>query len=139
MLEVNDLGTDISSDWQIVNGDLVIVENEDNISQSILNRLQCLYDGLDYYYTDYGSFLSHFLGFKQSDETLEFIKIETEKSLSQDPRLNDFNVEISYNANGIVEIAINISVDEDTDFSMNLVLDENKVVDIVDDAVRIEE
>ena len=141
MLEVNDLGTDISSDWIIENGDLILVHNEDNIAQSILNRLQCLKGGLDTYYLEYGSFLYNFLGFRQSKETLEFIRIEIERSLQQDPRLSDFSVEVSYNSVGEINININIYIDETTDFSLNLVIGENNIVTLTDiiDNVEYEE
>lgn len=138
-MEGSELGTDINGNWQMVNGDLILVENEENIAQSILNRLQCFYDGLGFYYTDYGSFLYSFLGFKQSDDTLEFIRIETERVLSQDPRLTDFTVSCEYNENGEVVIIINMIVDEDTDFTLNLVINDDKQITVLGDAVEIEE
>ena len=138
-METNDLGTDINSIWQMANGDLVLIHNEDNMAQAILNRLQCIYDGLSFFYTDYGSSLSSFFGFKKSNETLEFIRIETEKALNQDPRLNDFSVECKYNGKGKVAIIIKVNIDEDTDFTLNLVINEDKSITILGDAVEVEE
>ena len=58
MSEVVELGTDLNSNWQFKDGDLQLVENNNNLVQSILNRLNCDYDSLDLFYYDYGSVLS---------------------------------------------------------------------------------
>ena len=123
MGNIIELGTDLKSEWAFKDGDLVLVENKDNLVQSILNRLNCDYDSLDLFYYDYGSVLSKFLGWKKSDETLEFIRLEVESVLEQEPRLSDFNVNVSYNKVGKVLIDVYILFDEDSDFSLSLVLE----------------
>lgn len=123
MGNIIELGTDFKSEWAFKDGDLVLVENKDNLIQSILNRLNCDYDSLDLFYYDYGSVLSKFLGWKKSDETLEFIRLEVESVLEQEPRLSDFNVNVSYNKVGKVLIDVYILFDEDSDFSLSLVLE----------------
>lgn len=123
MSEVVELGTDLNSNWQFKDGDLQLVENNNNLVQSILNRLNCDYDSLDLFYYDYGSVLSSFLGWKHSDETLEFIRLEVESTLEQEPRLSDFTVEVSYNKVGKVLIDLYIVFDDETDFTLSLVLE----------------
>ena len=99
---ITELGVDINSNWDFRNGDLILVDNKENIVQSIINRLNCEYDSLDTFYYEYGSLISNFFGFRNSKETLEFIKIEIESTLQQDPRLNNFDVETEYLNNGVV-------------------------------------
>lgn len=125
MAEIVELGTDLNSKWEFKDGDLILVENKDNLVQSILNRLNSEYDGLDLFYYDYGSVLSSFLGWKHNDETLEFIRLEIEDSLEQEPRLSDFNVEVSYNQNGKVLIDLYIVFDDESDFTLSLVLEKD--------------
>ena len=125
MDEIVELGTDLSSKWQFKDGDLILVDNKENLIQSILNRLNCDYDGLDLFYYEYGSVISSFLGWKKSDETLEFIRLEIESTLEQEPRLTDFQVEVYYNKIGKVIINLLISFDEDSDFTLSLVLEKD--------------
>lgn len=125
MAEIVELGTDLNSKWEFKDGDLILVENKDNLVQSILNRLNSEYDGLDLFYYDYGSVLSSFLGWKHNDETLEFIRLEIEDTLEQEPRLSDFNVGVSYNQNGKVLIDLYIVFDDESDFTLSLVLEKD--------------
>ena len=122
MEEIIELGTDLNSNWEFKDGDLQLVENKDNLIQSILNRLNCVYDSLDLFYYDYGSVLTNFLGWKHDDETLEFIRLEVESTLEQEPRLTDFDVETSYKG-GKVSIELYIAFNDESDFTMNLVLE----------------
>lgn len=141
MIEDNivELGVDVNTDWSFVDGDLVLVDNADNMVQSIINRLNCGYDELDLYYFEYGSDISKFLGFKSSDEALEFIKIEVENTLEQDPRLNDFTVETSYNNDGDVCLALSIKFSDESDLSLSLVINEVDGVVLAEDTVSNEE
>lgn len=136
MLEdnISELGTDITHDWSFSDGDLVLVDNEANVVQSILNRLNCEYDSMDTYYFEYGTDLSSFLGFKRENETLEFIKIEVEATLEQDPRLADFEVEAEYGNQGEVNLHIHIDFNEDSDLTVSLVINEEGTVSISDES-----
>ena len=129
MENIVELGVDLNSIWDFKDGDLVLVENKDNLAQSILNRLNCNYDSVDLFYYEYGSVLANLLGWKHNDETLEFIRLEIEDTLNQEPRLNDFTVEVSYNNVGKVLIELYVVFDDETDFSLSLVLEkEGEVV-----------
>ena len=125
MEDIVELGTDLNSNWEFKDGDLQLVENKTNIKQSILNRLNCDYDSLDLFYYEYGSVLSNFLGWKHNDETLEFIRLEIEDTLNQEPRLTDFDVEVSYDKIGKVLIDLYIVFNDETDFSLSLVLEKD--------------
>ena len=123
MEDIVELGTDLNSNWEFKDGDLQLVENKTNIKQSILNRLNCDYDSLDLFYYEYGSVLSNFLGWKHNDETVEFIRLEIEDTLNQEPRLTDFDVEVSYDKIGKVLIDLYIVFNDESDFSLSLVLE----------------
>ena len=125
MEDIVELGTDLNCNWEFKDGDLQLVENKANLKQSILNRLNCSYDSLDLFYYEYGSVLSNFLGWKHNDETLEFIRLEIEDTLNQEPRLTDFDVEVSYNKVGKVLIDLYIVFNDDSDFSLSLVLEKD--------------
>jgi hypothetical protein len=125
MEEIIELGTDLNTNWEFKDGDLILVENKENLIQSILNRLNSEYDSLDLFYYDYGSVLSNFLGWKRNDETLEFIRLEIEDTLEQEPRLSDFSVEASFNEVGGILIKLFIVFDDETDFSLSLVLEKD--------------
>ena len=125
MEEIVELGTDLNSNWEFKDGDLQLVENKVNLVQSILNRLNSEYDCLDLFYYNYGSVLSNFLGWKHNDETLEFIRLEIEDTLEQDPRLSDFSVDLSYNQVGEILIDLYIVFNDDTDLSLSLVLEKD--------------
>ena len=136
---ITELGTDIKSDWKFANGDLVLVDNDANLTQAILNRLNCEYDSLDTYYFEYGTDLSSFLGFKREEATLEFIKIEVEATLEQDPRLPDFDIEAEYGDKGEVLLHILINFNEDSDLSISLVINEDGTVSITDESLSYDE
>jgi len=125
MEEIIELGADLNKNWEFKDGDLILVENKDNLVQSILNRLNSEYDSLDLFYYDYGSVLSNFLGWKHNDETLEFIRLEIEDTLEQEPRLNDFSVGVSYNEIGKILIELYIVFNDETDLSLSLVLEKD--------------
>jgi len=125
MEEIIELGTDLNTNWEFKDGDLILVENKENLIQSILNRLNSEYDSLDLFYYDYGSVLSNFLGWKRNDETLEFVRLEIEDTLEQEPRLSDFSVEALFNEVGGILIKLFIVFDDETDFSLSLVLEKD--------------
>lgn len=125
MEDIVELGTDLNCNWEFKDGDLQLVDNRANIKQSILNRLNCDYDSLDLFYYEYGSVLSNFLGWKHDDETLEFIRLEIEDTLNQEPRLTDFDVEVSYDKIGKVLIDLYIVFNDESDFSLSLVLEKD--------------
>ncbi len=131
--DITELGTDFNSNWEFVEGDLTLVKNDTNLIQSIINRLNCEYDNLDTYYYEYGTNLSSFLGFKASNETLEFIKIEVTETLQQDPRISNFEVATEYSKNNEVLIHLNLFFGEDNDLSVSLVLNEEGNVNLLEE------
>ena len=121
-----DYGTDINSNWSFKDGDLEITSNKDNLTQAIMNRLNTITDSLDLFYDDYGSYIRSFLGWKKTDDTLDFIKVELDNTIAKDSRVDNFSSEVSYDPNGNVRIDLQINY-MDNSFEMNFVLDENGV------------
>lgn len=129
MSEVNyEYGVDIEHSWSFVDGDLKLISYNDNIAQTIVNCLNTELDELFVFYDGYGSILKSFLGWKANVETLSFMKLEIDKALSRDPRLNNFTSTINYNNKGEVEINIVVSNLNNVNTEVNLVL--NKIGDI---------
>ena len=104
------IGTDIKSDWDFTDGDLNITNGDDNIKQAIINRVNC-YDGeYQEFYYEYGSVLSNYFGFQKNTTTLEFMKIELERVLLQDPRIQEFDLDLEYTDDGVcVYLSINLN------------------------------
>lgn len=127
MEDIIELGTDISSTWEFIKGDLVLVNHTDNMRQAIKNRLSCPLDYLDY--DNYGSDIHSFLGGRKNDTVLDFLKIEIETRLIQDPRIQDFEVTTYIKEDENVGIDIDVNFDEDMDLSMSLVLNNEGVIE----------
>lgn len=126
-----DLGVDFNSNYDFQDGDIVLVADEGNITEAISNRLNTEYDSMSEYYNIYGSLLRGFLGDPSDDRTLDFIKLEVETVLQQDPRLEDASVEVyRTDTTGQIILGITMSYDDDSDLELNLVLNEDMGVDI---------
>ena len=122
MDEILEIGTDISAKWEFKDGDLVLATHEDNILQSIRNRLNNHYGSLGLYYNEYGSFLQLFLGWRKTPDTLKFLKKEIINTLQQDPRLQNLTVDLAYADKGTVNGNIQIKFDDETDLSLSMIL-----------------
>ena len=139
MATLADLGTDIDRQWTFNEQmDIKLTENEDNLTQAIINRLNCFYDRLGFMYEDYGSFLHSYLGWIVEDETLEFIRLEIETTLEQDPRIIDPDITVEYVGDGEISILLTIELTEEDDLELNLLLS-NEGVTIVETEDNVEE
>ena len=116
-------GVDLHNNLRFVNGDLQLAEYEENIAQAIGNRLNTVYDTLDLFYGDYGSVLSSFLGWRNTDNTLKFVKLEVDNVLSQDPRLDEFSTSVEYVNSDKIRINIVLQYDEDETIELSYDLD----------------
>lgn len=116
-------GVDLHNNLRFVNGDLQLAEYEENIAQAIGNRLNTVYDTLDLFYGDYGSVLTSFLGWRNTDNTLKFVKLEVDNVLSQDPRLDEFSTSVEYVNNDKIRINIVLQYDEDETIELSYDLD----------------
>lgn len=122
MDEILEIGTDINSEWEFKNGDLTLAKTEENIAQSIKNRLNTRYGEFDLFYDEYGSFLTKFLGWRRNKETLKFMEMEITNTLTQDVRFQDIDVNLEYGEKGVINGYITLIYDDETDLSLSFVL-----------------
>ena len=133
-----DLGVDLHSSFQFVDGDLMLSSYNDNLVQSIVNRLKTTLDELDLFYDDYGSILHSFFGWKSTDETIGFMKAEILKVLGDEQRLQSYNVDIEYLPRGKIRIKLELYPVEDISLRVNLVLTETGIITIETDEITIQ-
>lgn len=119
LLVVYDYGVDIHNDLCFINGDLQLVEYDENIAQAIGNRLNTMQDSLDLFYEDYGSVLLKFLGWRNTQNTLKFVKLEVDNVLGKDPRIEEFSTSVEYVASDRIRIHITLKYDEDETLELN--------------------
>ena len=138
-IEITEFGTDIKNTWTFTDqGDLELVTNDDNIIQAILNRLNTRLDELDLYYDEYGSLLRNLLGYPSNEETLEFIRIEIETSLQNEPRLTDFEVTVTKQDKDKINIDLAIWYNGE-ELEYNLVINGDQIEDTTEDDETEEE
>ena len=138
-IEITEFGTDIKNTWTFTDqGDLELVSNDDNIIQAILNRLNTRLDELDLYYDEYGSLLQNLLGYPSNEETLEFIRIEIETSLQNEPRLTDFEVTVTKQDKDKININLAIWYNGE-ELEYNLVINGDQIEDTTEDDETEEE
>lgn len=125
------LGTDIDSKWEVVDGDLKLVEESENVVQSMTNRLNTPNGNMQIYYYNYGSFLRPLLGEVIDKVTLDFIGIEIKNTLLQDPRLQNVDVDIQYE-NKKLKTYINCVFNDESDLSESLVITEDGILKLFD-------
>lgn len=109
-----DFGTDLN--WNGSETELTTVTGDENIIQSIQNRLNTDYDELNWIYNNYGCNYKQFLGDRATNTTLEFIKNSIKQSLDEEERIDSYDLELSY-LDGKINIILNI---EGTDFEFQL-------------------
>lgn len=129
MFKVMEFGTDFKSDYNFVDGDLELCSDKNNLIQAIINRLNTHEGEYDLFYNAYGGLLSSFLGWKQDESTLEFIKLEIINILSQDGRLTEFSVDLEYDNDGKVNIKLDLNYDDDSDLSLSFVIGETGLIE----------
>ena len=98
------VGTDINNEWVFEDGDLILIDGEKNLIQSISNRLNTVYDE-SLYYSNYGGYLQQFIGWKKTEET----------------RITDYSIYTEYITDGIL-IKLNLKINDEeinTEFILN--------------------
>lgn len=109
-----EFGTDIS--WNSSETELKTVSGNENIVQSVKNRINTDYDELDWVYNNYGCNYRQFLGDRATNTTLEFIKNSIKQSLDEEERIDSYDLELSY-LDGKINVILNI---DGTEFEFDL-------------------
>lgn len=112
-------GVDIDSSFTFKDGDLVLSEYEDNLVQAIANRLNTHLDELNYFYINYGSLILDYLGWRKTEDTLKIIELELEECLKNEPRIGDYNIELEFMENGLLNIYVRLDNGEVLNFNVN--------------------
>ena len=137
---IGDMGTDIKSEYTFFNGDLILVDGTLNLGQAILNRLVADSDTYSMFYNRYGGGLFYELGSKNIASTWEYIRIEVESILQQEPRIQ--NVECTVNKINSSEVSLDLTIqpiNEDMVVEFNLVINSNQyILTTSDNGVLIE-
>ena len=120
---MTDYGTDINSEWDLTDdGDIQIISNTGNLDQAITNRLTCGLDSLDLFYQDYGCNLSQFLGWRKTEQTLSFIKLELQNRLNNEPRILGYSLNVEYTETGV---RVDMELTLNDDYTHNIQLEFN--------------
>lgn len=125
------LGVDIDSEWSFANGDILLVSNYGNLNQAIINRLNTDLDFYSIFYTKYGGRLFEQMGELNHPTIHEYIRIEVEDTLMQDPRIQNVECTVNKHSSNTVECDLMIVLyDETTVTNLNLIIDANTGVSL---------
>lgn len=127
-------GTDLNRKWTFTNGDIDTVSGSVNLGQAIVNRLNAGLDTYDIFYAKYGGVLFEHLGDLNHPNIHEYMRIEIESILKQDPRIQDYECTINKTSSKSVECNLKITVlgsDEVDEF--NLVINDDSTISISQD------
>lgn len=122
-----ELGVDFDSALDFHDGDIILSKYDDNLVQSIVNRLNVGLDELDLFYLNYGSIMLNFLGWKATDETISFIKSELESVLKSEGRLDSWEYDVKYLQNGKINIELTLYPNPNYSINANFTVNEDGV------------
>ena len=130
---MNDIyGTDIRSDWSFNdNGDINLVRESSNLGQAICNRLNADLDTYSIFYKRYGGELFEYMGELNHPTIHEYIRIEIEHILEQEPRIQNVECTVNKTDNNIVECNLMIrTIQDEEEMTFNLVLNSDSSIQI---------
>lgn len=126
------IGTDIDSSWTFSNGDIRLVSDESNLGQAIINRLRADTDTYNIFYAVYGGNLFEYMGELNHQQVHEYIKIEIESILQQDPRIANVDCSVMRITSNNIECNLKVNpTDTDEVISYNFVLTDENVINIL--------
>ena len=112
-------GTDIKSDWSFTNGDLNLVSGTSNLGQAVCNRLNSDIDTYATFYT------------QNNPNIHEYIRIEIESILTQDPRIQSVTAEVYKEDNKTTGVTLQIlPIGTEEIVTLNLIIQEDLWVQI---------
>ena len=122
-------GTDIKSDFSFSNGDLNLVSNTDNIGQAIVNRLNTDLGFYDWCYSNYGGNLSNVYDMQNNDNALEYLRVEVESILHQDPRIKELTCNCTKDDPQTIYVELDILlINSDEVVTLNFVIQDDLIV-----------
>lgn len=129
--DLTNMGVDLHSDLSFEDGDLILCKYEDNLVQSIVNRLNTEYDSLDLFYEEYGSFFNQYIGWKATKDNLKFIILEIENTLENENRIRNFEVNLDYKGDGHLVINLQIYPSDSNELlEVNLTTNDEGLIEV---------
>ena len=129
---VNDIyGADVNKSWSFTNGDIDLVDDSINLGQAIVNRLNAGLETYDIFYAKYGGVLLEHLGDLNHPHIHEYMRIEIESILTQEPRIANFECTVNKTDSNSVECNLKVSVvgsDEIDEY--NLVINDDSYIEL---------
>lgn len=129
------LGTDIKDTWSFIDGDLEIVTDIENLEQACTNRLNTNKEFYQWCYDNYGGDLFKVIGMVNNEHALEYLRIEIESILMQDPRIREVQVNC-YKQDPIsiyADVDI-LTINSKEMVTINLVINDDYIVKINEEA-----
>ena len=126
MVNDNVFGTDIYREWQFVDGDLELATGKVNVEQAIHNRVNTADDTYTEFYREYGGKLyEHYPDFNHPTID-EYVRIEVESILEQDPRINGMECNVNKVNSNELEVDLKINpVGTDEVVPLNLIVNDD--------------
>lgn len=125
-------GTDIDDAWDFTDGDINLVSNVFNLGQAIRNRLMCDSDFYKSFYARYGGHLFDELG-ESTGDTLEYLRIEIESILEQEPRIKELECTVNKISTNTVECKLKCKTINDNEIvELNLVISQDSSITITE-------
>lgn len=126
------LGTDLKN-FEIEDGDLLLVSESDNLAQACINRLSTPSNFYDWMYVNYGGGLNSIFGMKNNSNSLEYLRIEIEHILQQDPRIKSISATCTKEMPNEVDVELDIlTIGSNEIISMNLIITDDLKVKLND-------
>lgn len=131
-------GTDIDDAWDFSNGDINLISGTLNLGQAIKNRLMCDSNFYKTFYNTYGGQLFDEMGYLNNGNAHEYIRIEIETILKQDPRIKELECTVKKISTDTVECKLKIkTINNDEIVEMNLVINQDTNVIITNEGEDI--
>lgn len=131
-------GTDIDDSWTFSNGDINLISGTLNLGQAVKNRLMCDSDVYKNFYQNYGGNLFDEMGELNNGNAHEYLRIEIETILKQEPRINELECIVNKISTDAVECKLRIkTINNNEVVEMNLVINQDANVVITNEGEDI--
>ena len=138
---VNDIyGADVNKSWSFTNGDIDMVDDSINLGQAIVNRLNAGLETYDIFYAKYGGVLLEHLGDLNHPHIHEYMRIEIESILEQEPRIQNLECTVNKTDSNSIECNLKVSVvgsDEVNEY--NMVISDDSYIELTGTTSEINE
>ena len=133
-------GADVNKSWTFTNGDIDMVDDSINLGQAIVNRLNAGLETYDIFYAKYGGVLMEHLGDLNHPHIHEYMRIEIESILEQEPRIQNLECTVNKTDSNSVECNLKVSVvgsDEVNEY--NMVISDDSYIELTGTTSEINE